>query len=173
MSRAFSTHKVISHLLSSAPHKPTIIHPFGSIDVKALKNLRHLLLGITSEKGEAQCSGQFAWLARALLDTSLPHSLEEVTIVAVSTLFGVVSRANGPRIRQMYRSLQNIGLDAIFGDIRRFPKLRKVTITVDPYDRVEDPKGFETFLSTQLPVLSGKGILHAEFRDVHDIFTKL
>ncbi|KAF9461717.1 hypothetical protein BDZ94DRAFT_1299066 [Collybia nuda] len=153
-----------------SPHKPTIVNPFGPIDVKVLKNLRHLLLGITSEKGESPCSGQFAWLARALLDTSLPHSLEEVTIVTVSTLFGVVSRANGARIRQIYRSLRNVGLDAIFGDNRRFPKLRKVTITVDPYDRIEDPNGFEDFLTTLFPLLSSKEILHTEFRDVHGIF---
>lgn len=155
----------------SALHKPAI-HPFRPIDLKVLKNLKRLLLGVTSEKGESQCSSQLAWLANVLLDSSLPQSLEEVMIVVVSTCFGVFSRANEPRIRQIYLSLRNVGLDAIFDDNGRFPKLRKVTILVDPYDKIDNTKGFEGFLSTALPLLSNKGVLHAGFCDVHNIFTR-
>jgi hypothetical protein len=150
------------------------MRPFGPMDLKPINNLRHLLLGITSERGDPNCSDQLSWLTRALVDDSLPNTLEEVTIVVVSTLFGVVSRASRPRVRQIYLSLRNFGLDAILGaNSKRFPKLRKVTITVDPSNKMEETKELKDFLWNIFPLLVSKGILHAEFCDVHDIFTKM
>jgi hypothetical protein len=152
-------------------YKPNV-DSFGPINLKLISNLRHLLLGITSEMGDISCSPQLLWLTHVLRYDSLPQSLEELTIVLVSTRFGVLSGASWPRLHQTCVALRKVGLDSILSDDERYRKLRKVTILVDAYGKVDEEKGFGSFLSTNLPLLSREGMLHTGFCDIHDVFVK-